>query len=441
MALVLQTGTLTTDQRQSYMKDIDRRMSVYKLMPIQDFALTAFMDKLGSTPTSSRTYKWTNQDFNALEETPIDVYTDSGLASAYSAAGAAGSTAYIKMTAAAAQNFDVKDIVRVTRFNAGGYTEGELNCTVVQRMVRGNTDSFIGVTLNAADDSTTPVLAGGTLRINIVTTASGEIDQFGDSRFEEPFEYTNNIQHMMASAAISDLEAAERMANYYGSNPEEELKLIALYRLNQKREGMRLFGDYSSTGTLRSRGLISAIETYASSNVIDWRSDTTFSTGAETWLQGFLPFARRLSEYGSRYSKMGSTKTMFTSSYVVNEICEAVLDSGEYIIEDTMSEYGTLPIKKLRGLNQDWELVQHPMFSVKDAYRYNAVLTEIPLLTTRVMNGLDLRFIPWKEREQRSGEEFTSAKKCGWEIYEGFQWDNIGAHFYLKNLTFDQANA
>ena len=306
---------------------------VTRYSPLDTYPLNLLLDNIAKGGTvTSRTFHWFERPFNQLTGSIDDIYTTSGLVTAASGAAASGTTVYVKPDSTGLpkiKNVREYDTIEIYSGSVYGSVRG-----YVTSVHYGTVDNSYFALVTTETD-TNQVLAGTSLVWTITGRGEEEIHELADSITEHETEYSNYIQQMEESHTISQAEL------YEASRIEEDVKkdkeMDSLQRLNQRRElafleGSKLkLGDRYFTGGLRW-----FLNQYESGNIIDWRTDTTYSASTDTVLGGLLPFTKRLLLPLRQWSKPGSRKLLVCSQTVRNIIDECVLNSGMYQID-----YGT----------------------------------------------------------------------------------------------------
>lgn len=426
-AIVPITDAITTSSRlaETFRPFIDK--NIYNIIPFAEYAITMIMDEMAAEQVPTRTFKYATQPYNTLEFTPTYVTTTANVADAYASGGTANQELLVWCTAVQAQMGQEKDRVEFTDISQWKRVLGEIS----NRKIASDSTSYYVVRLLEADSSS--VLAATTnLRVSIHSRADAEISGPPKSYYEEPTQAVNVIQHIMGASEVSDMEAAQ--ADVYGTDIKQRARLQATKMLMRKREAARISSIYDETNG-EMKGIIQHIP---AANKINWLTDTTYSAAGETWNQGGINFFERISEVETRFNPGTSPLTLITSSWVSARIAEAVRDAGVWYITDSTRAYGTIPIKTIKGLNRDWQIVEHPRWSTTDAYRKSAMLLDFSLLKNVKMTGLEDKFVDYTSPAERKAEGYRTAQQCIWDIYESIKVWNPDAHYWFDGLGDDK---
>ena len=114
-----------------------------------------------------------------------------------------------------------------------------------------------------------------------------------------------------------------------------------------------------------------------------------------------------------------------------------VLNSGMYQIDYGTNKYG-INVGTLRGLDQEIEIVEEPLFNTNPAKKYTVYILEPSLVQRRTTAYGNLKRIPWSTLDA-DGAEYKTYIKGGWSVAEGYQFRRPGAHAIIENFGLDKA--
>jgi hypothetical protein len=404
-----------------------------KFSPLGQWPLTTVLDKIGSGQIPSRVFHWFEKPFNSLTGSISDTYTTSGLVTAVTGATASGTTVYIKPDAAGfakLRNMRENDNIEIYSGSVYGRISGYTTAVHI-----GTVDnSYFSFVLNATDSS--EVLAGTSLVWTITGRGEEELHELPDSVSEHETEYYNYVSTMLEAFKASEDEINE--LSRLDENYREELEMDALHRLNQRREFQLLEGVRSVRGDIyNAGGLRWFLEQYEPTNIINWRTDTTYSASTDTVLGGSIPFLKRLSERLREFSPAGTRKMMVCSQRIRGVIDECVINSGMYNIGYETNKYG-LHVAVLRGLDNEIELLEEPLFNGNTAKKNTVYIIEPALIKRKTVKDGNLHKIPWSELNQ-SGDLYKSYTEGGWRVKETYQFLRLQSHCIIENFGIDKA--
>lgn len=432
---VIQTpGTLTIAQRTANIHPQAWDPTLHRYSPLNQWPLTTILDKIGSGMTDSKVYNWFEKPFNSLTGGITDVYTTSGLGTGVSTATAAAATVYLK-----------PDATGYTKLrNVREYQNLEVYSTSVRGSIRGYVthvhvgsvdNSYIAFVLDAED--TAQVLVGTGLSWTITGSGEDEIHELPASVAEHETQYFNYVGTLLESFRVTEDEMNE--ASRLNNDIKSELEMDALHRLNQSRElallegARRKLGDRYFAGGLRY-----FLNAHESSNIINWRTDTTYSSNTDTVLGGSIPFLKRLSERLREFSNPGTRKIMVCSQRVRGIIDECVINSGMYNIGYETNKYG-LHVGVLRGLDNEIELIEEPLFNSNEAKKNTVYILEPSLIKRKTVKDGELKKIPWSSLSNQDGSDYKSYSEGGWRVKETYQFTRLQAHAIIENFGIDKA--
>lgn len=430
---VIQTpGVLRVGDRQPNIHPESWDPKVQRYNPLDTYPLMMKLDSLPKGgPIKSRVHHWWEKPFNGLTGSITDIYTTNNVVSGTGSSG----TSYV----AGDEHFVKPDSTGFTKiYNITEYDQIEIYSTSVRKSVRGYTTSkHVGTSSNSwfnfilleADSS--GVLGGTGLYWTIVSRSEQEVRELKDAVNEHETGYQNYVETMEVAHSISEDELNEE------TRTEEDLKMDkemeSLQRLNQYREMSVLEGTYTKIGDRYfAGGLRYFLNTYESANIIDWRTDTTYSASTDSVLGGSIPFIKNLSMYTRQWSKPGTRKMLLCSQTVRGILDDCVLNAGMYKIDYETTKYG-LNVAVLKGLDQEIEIVEEPLFNLNPAKTYTVYMIEPDRIQRRTVKDGELMRIPWSSLKQ-PGDTYKSYIKGGWRVKETYQWNRLASHAIIENF-------
>lgn len=434
--VTLTPGALTINQRTANIHPQAWDPTLHRYSPLNRWPLTTILDKIGTGRTDSRVFHWFEKPFNSLTGGIDDTYTTNNVVSgtAVSGATAAGVTVYLKpSTSGYAKLRNVREFANLEVYSTS--VRGAIRGYVTAVHVGTSANSYIGFVLDEAD--TSEVLAGTGLSWTITGSGEDEIHELPESVAEHETEYYNYVGTMLEAFRASEDEMNE--ASRLNNDIKSELEMDALHRLNQSRELALLEGTRRVTGNrYYAGGLRWFLSQYEPTNIINWRTDTTYSSSTDTVLGGSVPFLKRLSERLREFSDPGTRKIMVCSQRVRGIIDECVLASGMYNIGYETNKYG-LHVAVLRGLDNEIELVEEPLFNSNDAKKNTVYILEPSLIRRKTVKDGELKKIPWSDLKNQEGDEYKSYSVGGWRVKETYQFTRLQAHCIIENFGIDKA--
>ena len=424
-------GAVTTTDRVTNVHRESWRQNIHTQVPIGRAPLTGFMMAMGSKELKSRHHNWPVEPFDAQRGDVLDVYTDSALSSAYASGGVVGTTLYISMTANEARQIIVGDILLIIDDLL------DVNVHIIAGVegvnVGSDTSSFVAVSLQQADTGSN--LASTSLTWRIAGNAQAESNELPIARFADPEWYLNQTQIQMDSIEFSGTELAEEE----NLSPDKRArgKKQSLQRMMVKMERSNIFGRYKTT-TRNSKplryqmGVKQFIEEKASANILNYLSDSNYA--GRSWLEGGMEFLEDVAQQTSIYTEH-SVKQVFCGGLAHQAINRLVMDQGHYNIRERVNAFG-IKVTRLIGLNQDWDIIQHPLFNADTQPRRAALLAEMPHIRKCHLRGRDLQFVP-ASKLATDGFTWVDGEKEGYFVEHCIEVDNLDVFGWLDNLGLD----
>lgn len=421
---IIISGPITDQSPTALTRDRDVRRSLFEYVPVQKTPMTALLSgKLSKSVTTQNKFEWGAQPFNTQTGAITDIYTESTLTTPYTTGGTArGSYYYVKLPLADVNQFLPKDTIII--HNGSGAVQAD----VIGKVAAG-ASSYLTIQLMEADTSN--VMAGTSIYYEVGSRSDNQLSALPDAQYQEPALYDNYTQDIMVSCELSDrvIKAKELI----DPDIRKRNKKQGLVRMNRYVESMLRKGIKEGPGDRTfSGGYEYWLKTYASENIIDLQTSTTYQTGRK-WRIGLLEALRGIEEKISRYNQSGEY-WFLGGGLGIAAINEAIMDYGCYEISPTMTKFG-VRYKQLQGMNLTWNIVQDPIFSThaNDTMKRSAYVFDDSLLEIREFRKL--KYIP--AGEGIDGYTYVNGEKSGWEWDLGLQMDNFGAHAYIKNIGVD----
>lgn len=407
--------------------------TVVQYGPLGEYPLMRKLDGLISMEEAigDVIHHYFEKPFNSQTGTISDTYTT---------ADVVGGTAVSGTQVSGFECFVKPDATGFTKLlNITPNTQIEIYSTSVRKSVRGYTTSVhVGTSTTSyfnfilTEDDGSSVLAGTGLSWTVLADGQSEVHELGSAVNEHETEYYNYAGMLEVAHQIS-----EREWNTDSRVNEDKKKMRetdSLNRLYQKREMQALEGTRLKIGDRYwAGGLRFYLNAYESANIIDWRTDTTYSASTDTPLGGTIDFIKNLSVKLRENSKVGARKVLLMSAYMRNFLDQCVVNSGVYQIGYETDRYG-VNVAVLRGLDQELEIMEEPLFNTNDAKKYSIYFIEPSLIKRRPTKTGALKQLAWSSFDDASRRHATYIEG-GWRVEETYQWNRPGAHAIIENLS------
>lgn len=432
LILDINRGAMAVDDRVANIQPEDWRPAIFNQLPVGRAPMTAMLQSMGSTPTTSRIFHWWEQPFNAQRGDVTDVYNDQLLSDVYVSGGSDGDTLYLKMSAADATLCNVGDTLMVID------ADNNLRQGGISAVTLAGASSYISWQL--LEDDTSNKLAGTSLTFILSGNAQPELSQLPDAIYQEPVEQSNFAQIFMESIEQSGTSEAEE--ERVTPLAKARMRAEGLMRLRNKMEWAFMFGvKKSNTGPngkprWYTRGIRTAISENESSNILNYKTDSTTvgtstSIAGKSWLAGGMDWFEEILELLSRYSD-NPVKKGYCGSLAWLALNRLVLDHGHYKIEEMEDAFG-IRVLRIHGLLQTLDIIQHPLMTAEPAFRKSMLIIEPELLKYRPQRTRDLTFVD-EGPKNMDGWVWVDGTKSGWFVQAGLQYDNLAAMAWLDNL-------
>lgn len=435
----LTQGTLKVADRVSNIHPEHWDPKVERQTPLDKYPMVLTLDTLPQAqPSSSRIHHWWDKPFNSMTGGLDDVCTNAGLGTAWSATGsAAGVQPYLKPTSA--DEYTLKNLRVGMQLN--------LYSSSVGKSIKGRitavepTGALPSITFKTLQADTNNVLTGTGLSWTALQKSNDEVYELGEATQEHESEFYNYFYTDDEPFAISFDEMDEM--SRVDEDVRDEQEMDAKMRLDQRREYTFFEGWRDLSGTkYYTGGLRYFLTEHESSNIIDWKTDTTYSAATDDVVGGTLPFLKKLFVYQRKWMEPGSTVQMHVSATVWEILDRCVLHSGEYRITPGVNNYG-INVGYLLGLKgQKIEIIENPLFEHYPE-ALNTAYIVVPDNCRRVPKNTKnsgqtfnkgICYVPWSKVKDMDGEDYISRIKGGWIAKESYQYRNLAANLIIDNL-------
>lgn len=362
------TGDWVTDQRPK-----NWRETILFLYPNGSMPLTAIMSKMKSEKTDDPQFYWWTKLLPTQAAAVTGVYTDSGLTSAYTSGGVAGSLIYLKMTSSDLIHFRVGHTVLLR--DASDFTVDVVG-KVTARTSNG-TSSSIGVKLLEADDNSSYSHdLSDCDRVLIIGSVNAEGAAMPTGVSYDPDKLYNYTQIFRTPLSIT---RTARKTKLRTGEAYKEMKREALELHGIEMEKAFLFGiPYEGTGDngkpeRTTEGLLTCLRTNNSTGISDFTLNATYhgknwldDGGGETFLDYYL---EQVFRYG-RQEKLGLCGT--GALLGLNKLAQA---NSHFTMTSATKAYGINVTEWITPFGKV-HLKTHPLFNIESSLRYSMLLFE-----------------------------------------------------------------
>lgn len=359
------TGDWATNQRPE-----NWRQQLLRLYPAGSTPLTAILSMMKTRPTNDSVIHWWTKALPRQRTKINGVYTDANLTNAYTGAGAAGATLYLKGAADTDLNLTVAD--QISHFRPGHqvllrYSANyQVDVTAKVTAVNSNAaNPHIVVQLLEADDNVTDG-SGHSLVYCDTALIIGNINPQGGTRPQaisyNPTEWSNNCQIWRNSISMTRTAQKTRLRTE-GDYQVAKSECLELHGIEMEKS---FLWGVKSTGTgdngqpeLTMMGLIPAIREANYNNIVDFRRDPDFK--GKTWKEAGLEWMsiqlREMFSWGD-----SSKKLVFTGAGALWGINHAIESKGNFDFVPSTKAYG-LQVTELWSSFGMVNMMIHPLFS------------------------------------------------------------------------------
>ena len=413
------------------------REKILSLYPNGDTALTAFLAACKSEKTDDPVFHWFQRRLSnkrASGTAGAFVYEDILLSDAYDASqdNAAGTTVYIKTTAAEAQEFRIGH--QVLMRSSTDYTN-DINGVVTEVSVNG-ASSRVSVKLLQSDGTGNGDLSNCDTLL-IIGNANSEGSDAPDSVTYDPEEKSNRCQIWRTTLEMTRTAMQTRLRT---GDPYKDLKDLCAEDHAREIEYSLLYGygyaDVGPNGKPRrfTQGIINAIKADASANVSDFSTSTDAAYDHKTWVQAGEKWLNNMLEQIFRYGAQDS-KMAFCGSKALLGIQALVSAGGYYQLQPGAKAYGIAVT--------DWvtpfgtlKLRVHPLFSHEPTNQNSILILEPRNLVYRFVQDTTFK----KDKNWRDGGQTQiDGLKEGFITEAGLEYHFAETMGYLNGVGTDNA--
>ena len=410
-----------------------RESMLYLFGPTGDVPLTALLAKAKSKKVDDPKFHWFEKGLPEQRATVTGKYTDAAMATAYVTGGAAGSTLYVKCSAAHAGEFRVGHQVLLR--NSSNDAD-DTNAKVVAVEVNG-ASSKITVKLLQADPTTNGIADCDTMLI--IGSVNPEGGSMPSAVAYDPTGYYNlcGIHRTSLSITRTARKTRLRTGDQYKEAKREALQLHSIeleknFLWSYPTEGVGSNGKPERT----TKGLITAIrEANSGAIVSNYLTETDTQWAGQTWLDAGEDWLDAQLEQIFRYG--GSERVCFCGSTCILALNKLIKASGNYQLQPKTMGYGIKVMEWYTPFGTLY-LQRHPLFSFEATNRRSMVIFDNDDLEYRFIDDTTFYDDPDKKNTGRNrvdgtdeewlteaGLEFHHKKKCGY--LSGFGQDNTAS--------------
>lgn len=424
------TGDWVTNERPE-----NWRQGILYLYPNGSAPLTAMLSKMGEERTDDPHYHWWTKSLpdQAGSFTAGEIYTNSSMTSAYASGGVVGSQLYVKVTEAVASEFRAGHQVLLR--DASDFTL-DVNAKVLTVTKNGNNSCIHVKLLEADDNSSQSHDLSDADRIMIVGNINSEGAAMPSAVSYNPVEYSNYTQIFRTPLSIT---RTAQQTRYRTGEKYKEMKREALELHSIEMEWASLFG-IPSQGTgdngkpeRTTMGFVNWLRTYKSTNVNDFRLNSTYTGkawtdvgGGETWLDYYLELvfrygrAEKLGLAGSG-AILGLTNLIKAGAHITWTVKETVYG---ITVTEWKTPFGTIYLKT------------HPLFSRESTMRNAILIMEPQEMKYRYIQ--DTKF--FGESDEGNASSGTNSGRLDGKNEEflteaGYEFHHPDCHMFLDGLN------
>jgi hypothetical protein len=415
------TGSWAADQRPKNWREM-----ILRFYPNGRAPLTAMLAMLKSERTTDPEFNWWTKSLPTQGGAVTNVYTDSGMVTAYVSGGAAGDTLYVKVAEAVAKEHRAGHQVLL---RDSSNLDVDVNAKVTDVTLNG-ANSRLTVRLLEADDNSATNDLSDCDRVLIIGNINPENGVMPDVVSYDPTKWYNYTQIFRTSLAIS---RTARLTKLRTGDAYQELKREAMELHSIEMEKAYLWGvrtENTGANGLPERttgGLIPAAK--ASGVTSHYVTDETYD--ATTWLNGGENW---LDEHLEEVFRYGSTeKLAFCGSGAMLGLKRLAANSGTINIEPGASVYGLDLLRWVTPFGSIY-IKTHPLFSYETTNRYAMLIFEPALLKERYITQTTF----FKEGEQQNtGSGRIDGISEEWLTEIGLEYHHPSAFAWLSGFNQD----
>lgn len=347
------------------------RETILRLYPNGDAPLTAILSKMSSESVNDPVFHWFSKNLPLQRLAVTGVYTNPGLSSAYTSGGIAGSTIYLKGSAAQIGEFGIRH--QVLMRTAADLTN-DVNGIVTAKEING-ASSYIAVKLLEADDNSTQ---GKDLSDCDTALIIGRIQpegaQMPDAIAYDTTELQNQTQIFETPLEITRTAQLTRLrtGDAYKEAKREALELHSIEMEKAFWWGKLTTGAGSNGKPQRSMmGIIDFIRQNNPAGIVNYTLDTGYSgqswlVGGEDWIDTNLEIAFR---FGAR-EKLGMCGSGFVAA--INKLAK---QNGNIWLDEKTTSYGLQIMRWITPFGV-LNLMMHPLFTYETTNRNMCAIFE-----------------------------------------------------------------
>jgi len=403
-----------------------REMILY-LYPNGSAPLTAMLAKMRSERTDDPEFNWWTKTLATQAGAITGIYTDIALGTAYVSGGVLGSTVYVKMAEATAD--ELREGHQVLLRDASDYAV-DVNAKVTS-VVKNGASSYAGVELLEADDNSSNGDLSDADRLVIIGNLNAEGATMPDAIGYDPVKWYNYTQIFRTPLEITRTARRTRLRT---GDAYKEMKREALEIHSIEMEKAFLWGVRSErTGAngkpeRTTSGLIPAI--IANGTADDFSVNTDYT--GDTWLASGEDWLDEQLEVIFRYGR--TEKLAFAGSGALLGINRLAKNSGFMQITPQTTSYGIQVTSWVTPFGTI-HIKTHPLFSFETTNRNSMIIFEPENLNYRYIDDTSFYKEGEKQntgytRKDATTEEFLT--ECGLEYHHpvgfgylnGFNTDN-----------------
>lgn len=352
------------------------RQKILERFPNGDAPLTAILSVMGSEKTDDPHFHWFTRKMSTQSVSGTAgafVYRNSDLSTAYAASSdvAAGTTVYVKMPVASVKEF--RKGHQVLFRDASNYTN-DLTGEVVGVLQNG-ASSWVAVKTLEADGTGDGDLSDCD-NFLIIGSLHAEGAAIGTGVTYDPVEGSNYTQIFRNPLSMTRTAMQTRLRT---PDQYKDAKKQAAQMHSVEMEKAFLWGRQSLTydengNPKRSTcGIIKAITTLASDNVVDYTRQTSAAYQGKKWTEAGKKWFDTTLEQVFRYGT--KDKLCFCGSGALLGIQELAESTGMITLEPGTMEFG-IEISTWRTVFGTLRLKTHPLFSYETTNRNSMLILE-----------------------------------------------------------------
>lgn len=401
------TGNWGTDERPKHYRE-----GILFLYPNGRAPLTALLSKMGSKKIDDYDFTWWTKTHPLQGGGVTGVYTNAGLSSAYTSGGVAGTTLYIKMSAATASEIKVTHQVMLRDIS---HRDMIVRAEVTD-VVSNGASSYIAVNLQEADDN------GGTTdlsdcdNVRVIGSINAQGAPMPPAIAYDPVKFNNLMQIFRTALSITRTarETKLRTVDAYKEAKREALELHSVememaFVWGKKTEGVGANGKPKYT----TDGIYEFLLNNAPANVSNFSTDTTYT--GDTWLASGEHWFDTMLELVYRYG--GTQRLALMGSGAALGISRLAKSTGQIQLTPMTTDYG-LNITKWVHPSGTLNMMSAPLFSEDPVTRNDMIIIDPNDLKYNFIHDTD--FIPDDGRHGGSRVDGTNEEyltECGLEFH------------------------